>query len=283
MSNIRDLIGLNTTKGDVGLEIEVEGYNMPNTNATSAFWRVEHDGSLRGEEAREFVMQRPLPIGELHLALTELDDAFTRYSSRVDDSIRAGVHCHINVQELTVKQMINFAVAYYVLEEVLVDYCGEHRVGNHFCLRAKDAEYIIGALAEVARDRTLRPLNSDNLRYASLNYRSLFRYGSLEFRSMGTSRDLSRIKVWAETLYNIKEVAIKYENPQDIITSISGDGIIDFCRHLLGEHHAQFITDERCSPKLMGGMRIAQEVAYSTDWGTQQTNNNIWDNRGGVF
>ena len=283
MSDIRKLIGLNKTKGDIGLEIEVEGYDMPNNSTVQNFWRVEHDGSLRGEEAREFVMRQPLPVAELHNAIDELDVAFSNANTHLDDSIRAGVHCHINVQDLTVKQMINFAIAYYVLEEVLIDYCGEHRIGNHFCLRSKDAEYIIESLKYVARDRSLHHLDSDNLRYASLNYRSLFRYGSLEFRAMGTSRDLSRIKTWAETLYNIKEVAIKYDDPRDIITSISGDGVLEFCRHLLGTHHASFITDEKCSPKLMAGMRIAQEVAYCTDWSTSRENNNIWNDRGGQF
>lgn len=283
MSNIRNILGLNSTEGDVGLEIEVEGRRMPNTTSVEKYWRIEHDGSLRGEEAREFVMTAPLPISDVHKALTELDNAFNSHNSRVGNSIRAGVHCHINVQDLTVKQMINFAVAYYVLEEVLVDYCGEHRIGNHFCLRAKDAEYIIQALSRVARERSLGSLDTDQLRYASLNFRSLFRYGSLEFRSMGTSRDLSRIQVWADTLHNIKEVAIKYDDPQDIITSISGDGVLDFCRHLLGKHHRKFLVDDRCSAKLMAGMRIAQEVAYATDWGGANTNNNIWNDVGGSF
>lgn len=41
---MQQLMGVSPTKGDVGIEIEVEGRNLPRA---ADGWRMEHDDSLR--------------------------------------------------------------------------------------------------------------------------------------------------------------------------------------------------------------------------------------------
>lgn len=54
-------------KGDVGIEIEVEGKNLP--KHFEKYWRVEADGSLRGEDNAEYVLEKPSPLSKPNLLL----------------------------------------------------------------------------------------------------------------------------------------------------------------------------------------------------------------------
>ena len=54
------------TDGDVGIEIEVEGRRLP---ITEKYWRMEKDGSLRGPENMEYVLDRPMSLKDAKKAL----------------------------------------------------------------------------------------------------------------------------------------------------------------------------------------------------------------------
>ena len=74
MPKIIDVIpGLKPAKGDIGVEIEVEGSSLPPGTMT---WRRERDASLRGEESGEYVLNRPVPYEELTEAFNELKKSF---------------------------------------------------------------------------------------------------------------------------------------------------------------------------------------------------------------
>lgn len=167
-----------STSGDVGIEIEVEGDNLPRPDE---YWRCERDGSLRGE-SMEYVLEEPLKLPKALDALAHLDACYIRGNTNVHESVRAGVHIHINVQKLTVVELFSFMTAYLILEDLLIKYCGEYREGNLFCLRTRDAEFLLHTLEGVASKKNYEAFSSDMLRYASMNVCSLWRYGSLEFR-----------------------------------------------------------------------------------------------------
>lgn len=251
------------TTGDVGIEIEVEGKNLPHV---AKYWRNEKDGSLRGEESMEYVLSKPSTMKEAHLALKYLEAQYKRHESVIDDTVRAGVHVHINVQHLNMLELYSFMTIYLVLEEMLVKFCGEFREGNLFCLRAMDAEFLLHRLQEAARTRRFQPLVDDNLRYASMNVKALGTYGSLEFRAMRGTSDLDLIYKWASILHNIREVARTFKDPQEVISFFSYqqcDGFIDRC---LGEHAAEFKSQSDWKESMFRGMRNAQAVAFCVDW-----------------
>lgn len=251
------------TKGDLGIEIEVEGANLPDA---PKYWRREEDGSLRGEENAEYVFRKPLTLDQTYAALEQLGAAYKENGSRVDDSVRAGIHVHVNVQDLSLIELFNFITVYVVLEEILVDHCGEGRQGNLFCLRAMDAGYLITTLRKAIAKRQFQALGHDDLRYSSMNVKSLSTYGSLEFRAMRGTGDMERIYNWAKLLLTLREVAKTFYDPKAVIQGFSEGEAAGFVYRCLGEQAGAFLEDTDALRKVKSGMRRAQDIAYACNW-----------------
>lgn len=255
--------------GDLGIEIEVEGARLP---YTEEWWRNEQDGSLKGEETREYVLDTPQSLEGVKAALDYLDAMYKNYKSRVDDTVRAGVHVHVNCQDLSLTELYTFMCVYLTLENVLVHWCGEYREGNLFCLRATDAEYLLKVIkySTVLNGyncgRRLREdFHRDELRYSSMNLKALGDYGSVEFRAMRGTRDLNLIYKWAETLLGLREYAKTLKSPVEVIDRFSVLGPSGFLREALGANHELFEYPGQ-DQALWEGMRNAQDVAFCTDW-----------------
>lgn len=268
MSTVFKELGIRKQEtGDIGLEIEVEGARLPRC---TKWWRNEQDGSLKGEETAEYVLSSPGSLQDIDEALSYLDKKYQANETRVDDTVRAGVHVHINCQRLTMTQLYNFITIYLILENLLVRWCGEYREGNLFCLRACDAEWMLSVLRVAALDNRKQfrqRFHRDELRYASMNLKALGDYGSLEFRAMRGTRDLGLIYSWAETLYNLREFACTFEKPTDIIEQFSLGGMENFLEHALGKNKDMFLKGCKDYQELLWtGMRNAQDIAYCVDW-----------------
>jgi hypothetical protein len=204
---------------------------------------------------------------------------------RVKDSVRAGVHVHINQRDRTLLETVNFAFLFWILEEAMVDaLCGEERAGNMFCLRLVDAEYPIMEL-----ENSLRNLNgggrrgngrwggvgdSSNLRYAGLNLTSLGKYGTLEFRTLRTPQAAQPILDWMRALNAVRTTAMGYENPQEILNAISGGGATQLLQQIFADEPnilAQLNTPD-IESKVFRGVRLVQSFAYNTNWSTTNGN-----------
>jgi hypothetical protein len=273
-NTILNVIGLKETQGLFGVEIEAEGHNLP--TFLKPYWRVDDDPSLKaGFEGREYVMPKPSSLEGVREALNFLDRAYIDNETTVEETITSGVHVHVNVQDMTPKELFTFITTYFILEELLVTYCGPSREGNHFCLRAKDAEWIIHELIEVAINRKLKRLDTDTLRYCSLNVYSLFKYGSIEFRAMRGTRDLDAIYEWVEILARVREASLEFKQPSDVLSSMSYNGEEVFVRRILGDKADFFLRNPHLERMVREGARIVQPLAYAVDWGTyKDTNNN---------
>ena len=250
------------TSGDVGVEIEVEGDNLPDVEQ---YWRAEHDGSLRGESI-EYVLRKPLDMPQVRDSLSYLNTMYLDNDTVVHESVRAGVHVHINVQELTMVELYSFITAYIILEDILIKYCGEYREGNLFCLRMRDAEYLLYELEQVASDKDYSKFQSDILRYSSLNVCSLWNYGSLEFRAMRGTRDLDIIGDWAEILLNLRNESLKFETPAQIVEMLQEHGAESFLETFLGTFKDKLCNDVDWEELINEGLYRAYQLAMSTDW-----------------
>jgi hypothetical protein len=253
--------------GLIGLEIEVEGKRLP---APEKWWKTEQDGSLKAGQSIEYVLAKPAKDEEeLWQALEYLDSIYKVSNTVVDDSVRAGVHVHINCQELTTQQLYTFIVLFLVFESVLVKWCGETREGNLFCLRASDAEWLLEQLIEALVNKSFYgTFRSDNLRYAAINVKALTDYGSLEFRSMRSTRDLKTIHTWASLLAALKRASLEFKSPTEVILRFSDQSPLRFIQNVLGPFEKEVsLKDKNEYERLLwDGLHNAQDVAFAVDW-----------------
>lgn len=261
---VKDVLGLRGRYTDhVGIEIETEGTRLPQID--NEVWKSEQDNSLRGESF-EYVLRQPVPFKETQNVLSMVGDEWKAARSQIKNSPNAGVHVHINCSDLTVTQLINFISLYLVVENILVSKCGEDRVGNLFCLRACDAEFLIDMLAVAIKEQDLRILHTDELRYASVNVKALGDYGSLEFRAWRSDGDLEGIGWWCSLLQHLKALAKQVDNPVAVVHSVSDLRPQGFFNMILGD----FVQDIPWSPlydqAISDSVRRVQQYAYYGDW-----------------
>jgi hypothetical protein len=255
--------------GLIGLEIEVEGNNLP---SPEKWWRTERDGSLNQDPgaSAEYVLARPAANEEeLWQALLYLKHCYNVNKSKIDDSVRAGVHVHINCQDLTIQQLYTYIVLFLVFELVLVKWCGETREGNLFCLRASDAEWLLEQLVEALhRKKFYNIFRDDNLRYAAINVKALTDYGSLEFRSMRSTKELSAIHTWASLLAALKRASLQFKSPAEVILSFSNQTPLRFIQDVLGPFEKEVAIKDQVEYEqlLWEGLHNAQDVAFAVDW-----------------
>jgi len=245
--------------GEVGIEIEVEGSNLP---APPVGWRKVSDGSLRGESC-EYVLKTPCARGSVTKYLDRMKEANEEANFEFSYSTRQSIHVHINVQELNLVQLYNFITLFLIFESELVRWCGEDREHNLFCLQTKDAEGLISTLEKAATPKTYHLLSTDSIRYSALNISSIYKFGSLEFRSMRGTDDYLMIQRWIDILLNIKDVALTYESPIDIVEDVSLLGVERFALKVLGEENIDLVHDVQ---SIMEGARQLQTMAYTGDW-----------------
>jgi hypothetical protein len=264
MRSIKDIHNLRQVKGDVGVEIEVEGEKLP---ARIAGWRVEADPSLRGEQSAEYVLASPVPIGELSEHLATLKAAFVKNNARFDDTYRAGVHVHVNVQHFTLKELFNFIVLVMVVEELLLTFCAKHRIGNHFCLRSSEAGYLPNLLLRTVKEQNINLLHTDDIRYSAMNLKPIATYGSIEFRALESTYDFDKINKWAEILVHLRDVSKEFTAPQKIMEEVSAGGYDGFVRKVFGDNADLFMAQKDWQQMIRKGIINAQDLAYSRIWG----------------
>lgn len=281
ISNIVRLPSGRMTNGLYGLEIEVEGENLPMTETSK--WVMEKDGSLKTAEAWEYVMPKPTSLAVVKDRLDYLASRYRDCNSNVHESIRAGVHVHMNVQDWTIKQLITFSTCYYILEDAFLKWCGESREGNLFCLRTRDAEYVLFQLVRSLQNKNLKYLNNDIIRYASLNFLSLFKYGSIEFRGMRGTGDLNAIYKWVQMIDELRNSSLQFDNPTEVVGQMSGAGEIQFLKQLLPNMWAELDYPD-IEKVIRTSARRVQMLAFTVDWSNiGKKNANIFDVDEGGF
>lgn len=254
----------------VGIEIEMEANSsFPPSEKTKYHWSKEHDGSLRGEYNVEYVLRVPLKRENAFRALEKLRLALKERGTDVIDSVRAGTHIHINVRDLTFRELWSMVTCWYVLEELLTyTMCGKGRIGNHFCLGAQDADAVMFKINNVLKGYALNQLAKDDIRYAALNFVALFKYGSLEFRAMRTPQNFEEIKKWVDILIALKENSKLFPTPRHVVENFSYGGERNFLRAILGNEGAEMVIardPDGWEKKLKRGVKTAQEIAYAKD------------------
>jgi hypothetical protein len=254
--------------GDLGVEVEVEGNSVLPEVVTDG-WKAVKDGSLRGE-AKEYVFYQPLGLED---TVDEINKLYDLIDGKIIDSMRAGVHVHVNCQTLTLRQLFTVMAAYYCIENLLTEEAGEERQGNLFCLRLSDADYVNTGIMSALSQRDIKLdggiFHNENLRYGAMNLVSLSKFGSLEFRALRTPLDRKKVIQWVDTLFTLKTNAVKhFSDPVELLSSMSANGAAEVVKKLLGKHAVRFTSKANFEESLYESIRQIQHWVFLTNWET---------------
>lgn len=255
-----------------GVEVELEGTGgIANpTQKVIDNWLKHNDGSLRqispGDEAIEYVLKRPLNLVKAGAALSDLMKFLTEPGKKVYDSYRTSIHVHVNCLADKLIHVYNFITLCIIFDELLASQNGDHRIGNNFCLRARDAQGQIDELIlSIEEYGNIFSANGQH-RYSSINFVSLMKFGTVEFRSLECTTDLNRILDWVKVINNLKVASRTFKDPQEIIRSFSHMNVKAFVDKILGDRAHKYTSVPGYEHMLFDGMRLAQDFAFSSKW-----------------
>ncbi len=265
-----------TYTGDIGIEIELEGDNLPNAgyldrvvSDSGCRWDVKQDGSLRG--GLEYVLSAPCKVEEITPLCSGLFEVFRVRNTTLRPSNRCSIHVHYNVGGLKVNSITSIIALWTTFEEPLLRLWGDARYKNHFCLSTKDEEATLEAWENFLR--TGRLPEERGLRYSALNIVALRAYGSLEFRGGGALNNANEAVEWATFIYHLcKYAEERYENPQQIAYDLSERGpwpiLQDICgQSLEGFARRAFDTVPHFSQACMDSFHNVQPILFDFPWG----------------
>lgn len=219
-----------------GIEIEVEGMKLPEK---VKFFETKNDGSLRGESF-EYVFNKPLNLSTSIKAIEGLVDVFKASDTVLDMGYRTSVHVHVNVSNLEKNSISVFLYVAFLLEKILVKYCGDIREGNRFCLRMVDAEYKLDELARFIGGKGFLIDNQNIVKYSAINIHPISTQGSVEFRSMKGTVDIKTLTDWLSALNNIYEYAKRFETIKQVSDHYENIGPEEFGKEALHNVFKEF-------------------------------------------
>lgn len=194
----------------IGLELETEHcHEIGRTVSTAAIeklgYQIASDNSLRGS-AYEFISR---PMASKH-ALASLTDFFalTKFNDG-NYSDRCSTHVHVNCQDLTLEQISNVALIYQIVEEILFEFVGHNRDSNLYCIpwnQCRNHHRLVANFLASPRT-TLKVWN----KYTALNLLPLLMYGTVEFRQMNGTADMTRLTTWINLIGSIFKYATSVE------------------------------------------------------------------------
>ena len=234
MQTLLESLKLKKTIGLLGIEIEVEGERLPRFD--SIYWRPEHDPSLRGESV-EYILKKPMEASSIIKAVEELNKKAEEAETKFNFSFRTSTHVHLNVQHNTHVELLNILYTYYLLENPMINYCGEERKCNRFCLRLEDAEGCTRWINDLFKgtEQAILAIPGDQIRYSALNLEAIKKYGSIEFRSMRGTVDKKEIKTWLDLILSIRGYALSKKTPLEIYNDFIDRGPEKFVNGVVGD------------------------------------------------
>jgi len=185
-----------------GIEVETGGARGA---VKPAGWDSRADGSLRSAyedgdrsaDCREFVS----PI--LHSFHSKGLESLTAHLSTQPQNDTSGIHVHVDVDDLTPRQLGSLTYGYSAIEPLLAS--SYQREVRTYCMPRS-----LGAVRDTLRSSKTAATKHDvsrGDRYLSLNLNALNRHGTVEFRAMGPVYDYEYLIRWAYICRELVNVA----------------------------------------------------------------------------
>lgn len=185
----------------VGIEVEMEYFKAIGHGLWDCLWQFKGDGSLRnnGMEA----ISLPVKGDWIRYALKVLFDSI----KHVKFTPRTSIHIHLDVRQLTVKQLITFLLTYLSVESLLYKFVGNDRDKNIYCVPLYTTT-LVNSLVDWVNKSIVKHDFSNN-RYAGLNLDSLRKFGTLEFRQLHGTHDTNKIMNWINLIFKIYQFSLR--------------------------------------------------------------------------
>lgn len=227
----------------LGVEVEMEGVRRGNLHEEiQAWWKIKDDGSLRNN-GTEFCFLAPYRGRDI---ITAIDVLFKHKQDDWDPSIRCGIHVHLDVRNLDFDQLAALATLYTCLESPIFHFAGEARKRNHFCLPWNSATEISTSLYQLAHaveEDVVKAALGRFHKYSALNFESINRFGTVEFRQLPSTTDAARVLRWCNIVLAMKKyVLYNAQTPSAVFRSIS-DNPVGLLFSVFGEHANEMMYD----------------------------------------
>jgi hypothetical protein len=207
----------------VGIELEYEQFWDVDVGIEK-WWHMTTDHSLRDGGVE--LISRPLPKLQLLPALREVKTV-RGFNGAVANE-RCGVHVHLNMSDTRLRDIWCVLAMYALAEPYIFRTYAPEREENHFCVPMwKDMHTCaqlyndIQGLRRGVKDR-LHLLNG--CKYGALNTKTLTKFGTLEFRQHPGTKDMKQVALWAKLIMRLREEALKFKDPLDVIELYEGRG-----------------------------------------------------------
>lgn len=238
-----------------GIEIEVEGFE--DVSSAPQKWEVVSDGSLRNG-GREFITRNGFSGKDLERALVNMDRFFKETPPTLSE--RCSTHIHIDVTDLTQKQVANFLCLGVMVEHVLFSLFGNTRTANTFCLSTDcgttNFENIVSALTKP--DDTVHLSWS---KYAAIGLKRIRDLGTVEFRMFSTvltKEDYVRI---LNVLFAMKVAAMEMESPQQLVDTKLSQGMSG----IFGLYFPEVAYSDEYEPLLDRGAETLNDIITAAE------------------
>lgn len=265
------LTGVRQNAGNLfGIELELEGRGVGLPDVATKGWLRHNDGSLRGESI-EFTTNGGHTLDETMKLVNELFQKFKENGVKFNDSIRTSTHVHLNFSDKTIKQVLNFFMLFTVFEEVLQHYSGEDRKGNLFCISSREAEGIIHLLEGAVDAGNMRIFAGDKCKYSACNLSTLYKFGTLEIRTMRGATSAEQVNRWLSILNDLYVYSLNtLVSPVDVVVDLSQLGAEGLSKKIFTPDNYQelmrtFPQIQNLHYSLMEGVRLIQVFAYEVD------------------
>jgi hypothetical protein len=229
----------------IGIEVEVENFNVTDGAKINALWTTKPDHSLRNN-GMEFVTNGGLVGTQIEKAVTWLCD-FAPKNKMSTGYPRAGIHIHMDVTDMNADDNLELArmmQTAMILEPAMFSFAGEHRRACGFCDAFQDSsadfQYISNVLFKWG-EKNLKPSIEQMLggdrgyisKYQAINLLPIATFGTVEFRQLPTTFEKRRIMDWINVILCLKRFSQEFRG--DVIAMAKELGGQAFFSRVLGK------------------------------------------------
>jgi hypothetical protein len=242
----------------MGVELEYEGMRGA---ADSVLWSRVSDGSLRNSGI-EYVFTDPLYGTGITMALDNMQETLTQQPPTVTD--RCSVHVHMNVSDMDMDQLLSLIILYLIFEKTLVKYHGGNREDNIFCVPFYKAPQPLDNLYHLFKSggssiSTTQAVFNQFVKYNAFNIGAIMQHGSVEFRHMAGTADMSKVLDWIKIIQHLKRAAVTMPvNYFEIINNMSGSSTLII--EDVFQDDADLLRPHATSDDIIAGARLAQKI-----------------------